>query len=288
MAVCALVMLPSEAPPTAACSSGMPRSSAPCGPPPTTPGFAPWAWSGGRPNPPSTSIVIPARVARPRMAFRAGGRPPRGARASMSATTSGATTLGRSPPSIVPTFTVTPRSGSFSSNSCWIWCEASRIALTPCSGLSPAWLASPLIRSRNRATPLRAVFSLPAGPNDGSSTYAHDRARDARDVGGRARAPDLLVAVDEDHRAHARLEAHLRERTEREQHLDQAALHVEHARPTDAALLHFHRHPLDGADRPDGVQVAEQELARGALHRARRLGLDVVAVVAAGDAPTRT
>ena len=59
-------------------------------------------------------------------------------RTSTLALAVGATTFGRSPPSIAPTLTVTPRSGSWSAKSRWIWYESLRIALTPSPGLTPA------------------------------------------------------------------------------------------------------------------------------------------------------
>ena len=66
-----------------------------------------------------------------------------GTRTSTMATASGAITLGRSPPSIVPTFTVIPRSASLRANRRWIWCESSRMALSPSSGATPACAARP-------------------------------------------------------------------------------------------------------------------------------------------------
>ena len=42
-------------------------------------------------------------------------------RTSMLARTSGAITLERNPPSMVPTFTVMPREASLSAKSFWIW-----------------------------------------------------------------------------------------------------------------------------------------------------------------------
>src|SRR5271166_4093978 len=58
----------------------------------------------------------------------------RAIRTSTTARLSGAMTLGRSPPSTVPTFTVTPRAGSLSAKSFWMTWERSSIALTPLSG----------------------------------------------------------------------------------------------------------------------------------------------------------
>ena len=52
-----------------------------------------------------------------------------------------------------------------------------RIPLRPASGASPAWLATPLTVSEKRPTPLRAVFSDPAGPVEGSITKTREASR---------------------------------------------------------------------------------------------------------------
>jgi len=99
-------------------------------------------------------------------------------------------TLGRSPPSTVPTLTVTPRAGSLSAKSFWMTWESSRIALTPRSGSSPACAARPLMVIVYLPTPLRAVFNAPAGPSDGSRIRARSAARASRVMcGAESRLP---------------------------------------------------------------------------------------------------
>ena len=106
-------------------------------------------------------------------------------RASTPRSTSGATTFGRRPPSIVPTLTVMPRSWSLSSNRRWIWCEASRMALTPCSGARPAWLALPLMPHREAPDSLAGGLQLARRPE---RRLHHERARRLlRPAGGCAR-----------------------------------------------------------------------------------------------------
>ena len=91
------------------------------------------------------------------------------ARASMTARACSATTLGRSPPSMNPTFSVNPRSWSRSAPTAWICAASSSIALAPRVGSMPAWAAMPCTRSSNSPQPLRPVLTAPPG-SAGSST----------------------------------------------------------------------------------------------------------------------
>ena len=85
------------------------------------------------------------------------------ARRSISAAACAATTLGRSPPRTVPTFTVTPVPKSVSACSAAIFCARSQMALAPISGWSPACEALPLTSSWKVPAPLRAITYSPPG-----------------------------------------------------------------------------------------------------------------------------
>ena len=71
------------------------------------------------------------------------------------------TTLGRDPPSITPTFTVTPGHRPLRSCRDRIRCAAARIALRPRSGSTPAWALRPTTSIGPPVVPLRAETIAP-------------------------------------------------------------------------------------------------------------------------------
>jgi hypothetical protein len=88
--------------------------------------------------------------------------------------------------------------------------------------------------------------------------------REALEEVARLGAPDLLVRVHDDDGRHVRLDAVLREGAESEHDLDEAALHVVHARTADDAVLGPEADLLDASERPDGVGMPDEELVRSA------------------------
>ncbi len=136
--------------------------------------------------PPSTRMVVNGLTGRsPRMAASISAAACRvGTRTSTLARTSGATTLDRSPPSMVPTLTVMPRAASLRANSLCTWWDISRMALAPSSGLTPAWAARPWTVMVKLPDALRAVFSFPARPKAGSRMKARTARLASRRMSG--------------------------------------------------------------------------------------------------------
>ncbi len=122
---------------------------------------------GGKWILPSNRAVVPATCACPQIfrmaAMAASASAWLHARRSISAAAWGATTLGRSPPRTVPTFTVTPVPKSVSACSAATFCARSQIALAPSSGWSPACEALPVTSRWNVPAPLRAITYSPPG-----------------------------------------------------------------------------------------------------------------------------
>ena len=143
-------------------------------------------------------------------------------------------------------------------------CESSRIALAPASGSRPACALLPMTSISNLPPPLRAVLSLPSGTK---CRLEHECPRGAAgehlDVPARLAASLLLIGVHEGDGWHFGRDVQLSKRSERENHLREAALHVVDAGTTDQ------RRPvtstgisLSVADRPNRIAVAEQKLER--------------------------
>ncbi len=97
-------------------------------------------------------------------------------------------------------------------------------------------------------------------------------------LNGRPRfdAADLLVAVDQEDGGQRRFLAQFLQGAQGEEALHQPGLHVIAARPAQHVPVDNQRHLGQCADRPDGVAVAEQELA-GAAVRVGRAGDQIAA-----------
>ena len=123
---------------------------------------------------------------------------------------------------------------------------------TPCATIS------------NSPTPLRAVFTAPPG-SAGSSTSTAALSRASRSIAGpRRRAADFLVATSRAVARRGRLAASTvagEDPGGRDANRE-AGLHVEHARPEKPAVAFFDRHPRELADRPDRVEVPDEQNAR--------------------------
>ena len=110
-----------------------------------------------------------------------------------------ATTFGRVPPAMTPTLTVTPGQRPLSAWRSSTIRAASRIALRPFSGSTPAWAARPWTVSRRSRMPLRAETMSPFARAHSRTSATSLSAASARDVRRRRRRADLLVRVgDED------------------------------------------------------------------------------------------
>ncbi len=170
------VVLASEAPPVAASWSGKPSSAARA-----------TAWSTSRPERASFSIgrwrpfSVVSMVMPPTSlgtsvsaiaASTASSSAPVTARTSTSMVHRAATTFGRVPPSITPTLTVTPGQRPLSAWRSCVMRAASRIALRPFSGSTPAWLARPWTVITRSSVPLRDETMSPFA-------RAHSRTRQA-------------------------------------------------------------------------------------------------------------
>ncbi len=133
--------------------------------------------------------------------------------------------------------------------------------------------------------PLRLVFAAPPG-SDGSrtSTASHSRAHASivwRDVP----LPISSSVVHSIVTCGASASASSRKRANREHRDADAGLHVEDAGTVQPAGFLANRHAIELADRPDGVEVAEQQ---DAAPDARKLGADVIAAGAAVEARDRS
>ncbi len=137
------------------------------------------------------------------------------------------------------------------------------MALAPFSGSSPEWAARPKARMVKRSDPLRRVLRWPAGSEGGLQHEDPPHpARQALDAGDRLDAADLLVGVDEEGRLGRGDKPQVAEGPQGEDPLHEPRFHVEDPGAGEAAVADLHRHRGQGAHRPDGVAVADQELGR--------------------------
>ena len=117
---------------------------------------------------------------------------------------SAATTFGRVPPRTTPALTVTPGHRPLSACNATILWAASRTALRPFSGSTPAWAARPVMRSSKSAMPLRELTMSPLARAPSITSATSTVAAWARDDGRAHRRPDLLVRVGHEHDASER------------------------------------------------------------------------------------
>ena len=170
------VVLASEAPPVAASWSSNPSLAA---------SLTAWStsrldrssFSIGQWRAPSSSVTLTSGTTvaahTSRMATSAASSPARStARTSTSSRHRSATTFGRVPPTMTPTFTVTPGQHPLSACRCVVIRAASRIALRPFSGSTPAWAARPCTVITASRVPLRDETMSPFA-------RAHSRTRQA-------------------------------------------------------------------------------------------------------------
>ena len=138
------------------------------------------------------------------------------ARTSTSNEQRSATTFGRVPPAIRPTLTVTSGQRPFRSWSSRMIRAASRIALRPFSGSTPACAARPWTTIRRSRIPLRADTMSPLARAHSSTSATSLSAASLADVRGRARRADLLVRIgDEDEPLEGQAAALVDDRLER-------------------------------------------------------------------------
>ena len=152
---------------------------------------------------------------------------PRIARRSTSSRASSATTFGRVPAWMTPTLQVTPGQRPVSAWSFGMRSAAARIALRPFSGSTPAWAARPWTDDTGVDDALARADDVAVGPG----ALEHERrvhaAGELADDRGRGRRADLLVRVGhEPEPLERQLAGRARERPERVQAGEQAALHV--------------------------------------------------------------
>ena len=131
------------------------------------------------------------------------------------------------------------------------------MALAPLPGSSPACAATPWTISSNSPHPLRAVFAAP--PGSAGSMHQHRAAAPGSSSIRRREVPLPTSSSDrpehdDPRRCRWRDGA---QRADRQQRDGQAGLHVEDARAVEPAVRLAERHPLELADIPDGVEVAE-------------------------------
>ncbi len=84
--------------------------------------------------------------------------------------------------------------------------------------------------------------------------------RQQPDVARRRMAADFLVRIDENNRHDRRLEAEVPDGLQCHDQLCQAAFHVERPGPVNHVAVDAKRPLFDGTDRPDRVEVANNEL----------------------------
>ena len=95
---------------------------------------------------------------------------------------------------------------------------------------------------------------------------------------------NLFVRVDEDDRCHSGDEAVRDECPESEDDLDQTPLHVEDARPEDLPVLAAEGHRVGRAQRPDGVEMSDEQLVPRPPEPLSWTRVEVVSEVTAGNA----
>jgi len=107
------------------------------------------------------------------------------------------------------------------------------------------------------ADALRAVFSRPRGPKEGSRTKTASlrRASASRSL-PRSLAADFLVRSPEEDEAFAKRRFRLLKRVQREKRLNDSGLHVESARAVSCAAFYAKRHFGERSGRVDRIVVA--------------------------------
>ena len=180
------------------------------------------------------------------------------ARASMTARACSATTLGRSPPSMNPTFSVNPRSWSRSAPTARICAASSSMALAPRVGSMPAWAGMPRTRNSNSPQPLRPVLTAPPGSAGSSTKTAPLRRASSSTRPREERLPRSSSAVHSMTTRDVGQPPGRGQRPHGQHPDDDARLHVEDPRSVQAAVGLAQRHPLDLSDRPDRVEMPEE------------------------------
>ena len=124
------------------------------------------------------------------------------ARTSTSSVQRSATTFGRVPPAMTPTLTVTPGQRPLSAWRSSTIRAASRIALRPFSGSTPAWAARPCDRrAAGRGCPCATRRCRRSRGRTRGRGARPSSAASAADVRRRGRRADLLVRVGDERRA---------------------------------------------------------------------------------------
>ena len=120
--------------------------------------------------------------------------------------------------------------------------------------------------SWNEPTPLRAVFKMPPGSGDSSTTHRRTAGPaawiKAREVGLPISSSEVSRTTTDRGRKAQGLEGPDRELDEHD-----AGLHVEDAGTVGLAVLDPKGHAGQRADGPDGVEVAKNEEGRGQVVR---------------------
>ena len=195
------------------------------------------------------------------------------ARTSTSIVHRSATTFGRVPPLTTPTLTVTPGHRPLSAWSSVTMRAASRMALRPFSGSTPAWAARPLTVISKPEIALARRHDVAVGARALEDEAGIRVDREPTDVRGRRGRADLLVGVGDEDQAREREPAeHLAHGRDPVQAGQQPALHVGDAGAARDAVRDRERAGRRGARVEHRVHVADAQERRPVGVAARDVG----------------
>ena len=168
------------------------------------------------------------------------------------------------PASTTPTLHVTPGQRPVSAWRPMTWCAASRIALRPLSGSTPACASRPVTVTTYSTTPLRAETMSPFARAHSRTKATSLSAATRRTCGVEAGEPisssGFAITVS---RSNGRAPA-AEDRPEPVEQREQPALHVGHARAGRDPAVEPERALGDRSARKDRVHVADQDCPRTA------------------------
>ena len=181
-------------------------------------------------------------------------------RTSTSSEQRSATTFGRVPPAMTPTLTVTPGQRPLRACRSRTIRAASRIALRPFSGSTPAWAARPWTVIRRSRIPLRDDTMSPFARAHSRTSARPCPAASSRMCGVEVGEPISSSGLATNDEALERQPAELADqRLERVQPGQQPRLHVGDARAVGDAVVDPERAGGRGARVEDRVHVPDQE-----------------------------
>ena len=159
--------------------------------------------------------------------------------------------------------TVVPSSGRASAATASNWCASSSAAFAPFSGIEARVRGRPRTSILYSETPLRSVFSAPAAL--GSSTSAASIPVAVSSIRAGRRRPDLLVGREQDRDA---VESSRARRARRA--AGRRPPSCRRRRAGRAPVPHLERPARERPDRPDGVEMTDEQHALVAPKRQRR------------------